>query len=576
MRSALDVKRALGDAVVASLQALSREQGLGPLPAEWEDRARAIEVPKDPAFGDFASGAAMATAGHFHMPPRRIAEALAERLRSLAGAGGGAAPLPPSLQLTSVEVAGPGFVNMRLDGRWLLEVASSLLRDGPRSGVPDIGQGRRVQIEFVSANPTGPMNVVNARAAAVGDAMARLLEAVGFRVTREYYVNDAGRQARLFAESVAARMAEILGEPHLFPEDGYPGEYVREIAEELLREEPTLARVAPAERLERLRDAAVDRMLGRQRGDLEAFGVHFDVWFRERALHEQGRVQQVLQELERRGFLYEAEGARWLRSTAFGDDKDRVVVKSDGALTYLASDIAYHDDKFRRGFDLVIDIWGPDHHGYVARMKAAMQALGYAPERLEIVILQLVSLVRGGEAVRMSKRAGEFVTLAELLDEVGADAARYFFLQRSPESPVEVDLDLATLQSMDNPVYYVQYAHARICSVFRQAEAEGVEPLGEVTAQQLAPLQSPHEQAVLKALAAYAEEVRDAALRREPQRIVQYVYQLASAFHSFYHEYRLLDPDPSTRRARLALAEATRRVLADALGLLGISAPDRM
>ncbi|NLG69370.1 MAG: arginine--tRNA ligase, partial [Firmicutes bacterium] len=304
--------------------------------------------------------------------------------------------------------------------------------------------------------------------------------------------------------------------------------------------------------------------------------VHFDVWFRERALHEQGRVQQVLQELERRGFLYEAEGARWLRSTAFGDDKDRVVVKSDGALTYLASDIAYHDDKFRRGFDLVIDIWGPDHHGYVARMKAAMQALGYAPERLEIVILQLVSLVRGGEAVRMSKRAGEFVTLAELLDEVGADAARYFFLQRSPESPVEVDLDLATLQSMDNPVYYVQYAHARICSVFRQAEAEGVEPLGEVTAQQLAPLQSPHEQAVLKALAAYAEEVRDAALRREPQRIVQYVYQLASAFHSFYHEYRLLDPDPSTRRARLALAEATRRVLADALGLLGISAPDRM
>ncbi len=576
LRSALDVKRALGDAVVASLQALSQEQGLGPLPAEWEGRARAIEVPKDPAFGDFASGAAMATAGHFRMPPRRIAEALAERLRSLAGAGGGAAPLPPSLHLTSVEVAGPGFVNMRLDGRWMLEVASSLLRDGPRSGVPDVGLGRRVQIEFVSANPTGPMNVVNARAAAVGDAMARLLEAVGFRVTREYYVNDAGRQARLFAESVAARMAEILGEPHLFPEDGYPGEYVREIAEELLREEPTLARVAPAERLERLRDAAVDRMLAHQRRDLEAFGVHFDVWFRERALHEQGRVQQVLQELERRGFLYEAEGARWLRSTAFGDDKDRVVVKSDGALTYLASDIAYHDDKFRRGFDLVIDIWGPDHHGYVARMKAAMQALGYAPERLEIVILQLVSLVRGGEAVRMSKRAGEFVTLAELLDEVGSDAARYFFLQRSPESPVEVDLDLATLQSMDNPVFYVQYAHARICSVFRQAEAEGVEPLGEVTAEQLAPLQSPHEQAVLKVLAAYAEEVRDAALRREPQRIVQYVYQLASAFHSFYNEYRLLDPDPCTRRARLALAEATRRVLADALGLLGISAPDRM
>ena len=576
IRSGLDVKLALGDAVVESLQALSQEQGLGPLPPEWEGRARAIEVPKDPAFGDFASGAAMATAGHFRMAPRRIAEALADRLRKLAGAGDGASSLPPSLRLTSVEVAGPGFVNMRLDGRWLLEVACSLLREGPRAGVPDIGQGRRVQVEFVSANPTGPMNVVNARAAAVGDAMARLLEAVGFRVTREYYVNDAGRQARLFAESVAARMAELLGEPHVFPEEGYPGEYVRDIAAELLREEPALARMSQAERVARLRDVAVDRMLERQRRDLEAFGVHFDVWFRERTLHEQGRVQQVLQELERRGFLYEAEGARWLRSTAFGDDKDRVVVKSDGALTYLASDIAYHDDKFRRGFDLVIDIWGPDHHGYVARMKAAMQALGYAPERLEIVILQLVSLVRGGEAVRMSKRAGEFVTLAELLEEVGADAARYFFLQRSPESPVEVDLDLATLQSMDNPVYYVQYAHARICSVFRQAQAEGVELPGEVTADQLAVLQSPHEQAVLKALAAYAEEVRDAALRREPQRIVQYVYHLASAFHSFYNEHRLLDPDPSTRRARLALAEATRRVLADALGLLGISAPERM
>lgn len=575
VRSVLDVKQALGQAVAGLLQELSREQGLGELDPHLLQRATAIEVPKDPSFGDFATGAAMVTAGHFRRPPRAIGEALAERLRALAAADGPGA-LPGSVRLMSVEVAGPGFVNMRLDGRWLLEAACSILNEGPRAGVPDVGQGRRVQIEFVSANPTGPMNVVNARAAAVGDALARLLQAVGYRVFREYYVNDAGRQARLFAESVAARMAELLGEPTQFPEEGYPGEYVRDIAAELLKDEPDLARLSPDQRLERLQRAAVDRMLARQRRELEAFGVRFDEWFRERSLYERNRVAEVLKELEARGFLYEAEGARWLRSTAFGDDKDRVVVKSDGTLTYLASDIAYHDDKFRRGFDLVIDIWGPDHHGYVARMKAAMQALGYPPERLEIIILQLVSLVRGGQAVRMSKRAGEFVTLTELLEEVGADAARYFFLQRSPDSPVEVDLDLAALQSMDNPVYYVQYAHARICSVFRQAEAEGVEVPQQAAPTDLEPLTTPHEQAVLKVLAGYAEEVRDAALRREPQRIVNLVYQLASAFHSFYNEHRLLHPDPKLRRARLLLAQATRRVLADGLGLLGISAPERM
>lgn len=576
VRSVLDVKRVLGQAVAGLLQDLSRERGLGELDPQLVERASAIEVPKDPTFGDFATGAAMVTAGHFRRPPRAIAEALAERLRSLAASSGNAGALPASVRLVSVEVAGPGFVNMRLDGRWLLEAACSLLNEGPRAGVPDVGQGRRVQVEFVSANPTGPMNVVNARAAAVGDALARLLAAVGYRVSREYYVNDAGRQARLFAESVAARMAELLGEPSQFPDEGYPGEYVREIAAELLKDEPELARLSPAQRIERLERSAVDRMLARQQRDLEAFGVRFDEWFRERSLYERDRVAEVLRKLEARGFLYEAEGARWLRSTAFGDDKDRVVVKSDGTLTYLASDIAYHDDKFRRGFDLVIDIWGPDHHGYVARMKAAMQALGYAPERLEIIILQLVSLVRGGQAVRMSKRAGEFVTLMDLLEEVGADAARYFFLQRSPESPVEVDLDLAALQSMDNPVYYVQYAHARICSVFRQAEGDGVEVPQEVAVADLEPLTTPHEQAVLKVLASYAEEVRDAAVRREPQRIVNFVYQLASAFHSFYNEHRLLHPDPALRRARLALAQATRRVLADGLGLLGITAPERM
>lgn len=566
MRSVLDVKRKLGEAVAHIVKDLARARNAGEIDPHRLEKACTVEVPRDPSFGDFATGAAMNLAGHFRQPPRAIAEALAERLRHS----------HDTLRLTSVEVAGPGFVNVRLDGRWLYEAACSIINEGPRAGVPNVGNGERVQVEFVSANPTGPMNVVNARAAAVGDALANLLSAAGYQVTREYYVNDAGRQAHLFALSVAARMAQLLGEPATLPEEGYPGEYVREIAAELLTEQPDLAGLSPDERLARIGRTAVERMLDRQRRQLEAFGVRFDVWYREHTLYQAGRVEAVLRLLEERGFLYEAEGAKWLRSTAFGDDKDRVVVKSDGSLTYLASDIAYHHDKFQRGFQRVIDIWGPDHHGYVARMKAAMQALGYAADRLEVIILQLVSLVRGGQAVRMSKRAGEFVTLADLVEEVGPDAARYFFLSRSPESPVEVDLDLAAMQSMENPVYYVQYAHARICSVFRQGAAEGAAPPEHVEPGDLEPLVTPHEQAVLKVLARYAEDVLDGALRREPQRIVGLLYELASAFHSFYNEHRLLHPDPALRRARLALAEAARRVLADGLSLLGVSAPERM
>lgn len=565
LTSALDVKRRLGDCVRRFVDEAWRRAGLGPLPDDLRARAGQFEVPPDPQMGDFATSAALALARPWRRAPAAIAREIAEHLRRQS-----------PVALTDVTVAGPGFVNVRLHPGWLYQVAASLAGQGPAPALPDVGRGRRVQVEFVSANPTGPMNVVNARAAAVGDALARLLEAVGYAVSREYYVNDAGRQARLFALSVAAHLAELLGEPATFPEDGYPGEYVRELAAELLAGHPELARMSPDQRVAFLRSEAVDRMVQRQRQDLEAFGVHFDVWFRERSLYESGAVRRALEELERRGHLYEAEGARWVRTTAFGDDKDRVVVKSDGELTYVASDVAYHVNKFERGFDHVIDIWGPDHHGYVARMKASLAALGLDPDRLEIIILQLVTLTRSGEAVRMSKRAGEFVTMRALLDEVGSDAARYFFLSRSPTSPLEFDVDLARLKSMENPVYYVQYAHARIASVFRQARAEGLEEPQDARPQDLTPLTAPLELAVLRTLADYPEEVLAAAERREPHRVVEYLFRLASAFHSFYNQHRLLDPDPGVRRARLVLALACRRVLAHGLQVLGITAPERM
>ncbi len=563
--SVLDVKRRLGECIRGFLVQVSQHAGQGPLPDEVLERAGQFDVPPDPALGDLATSVAMALARPWRRAPAAIARDIADHLRHHS-------PVP----LIDVAVAGSGFVNVRLDPGWLYDVAAGLASRGPQAALPDVGGGRRVQVEFVSANPTGPMNVVNARAAAVGDALARLLGAVGYRVTREYYVNDAGRQARLFALSVGARLAEMLGEPAELPPDAYQGEYVKELAEELLARHPELSRMAPEERAAFLESEAVEGMVQRQREDLEAFGVRFDVWFRERSLYESGAVHRTLEELARRGFLYEAEGARWVRTTAFGDDKDRVVVKSDGELTYVASDVAYHVDKFQRGFDHVIDIWGPDHHGYVARIKASLAALGLDPGRLEVIILQLVTLTRSGQAVRMSKRAGEFVTMRALLEEVGPDAARYFFLSRSPTSPLEFDLDLARLKTMENPVYYVQYAHARICSVFRQAGNQEVEAAGTATPRQLAVLTEPLELSLLRALADYAEAVVEAAGRREPHRVVEYLFRLASAFHGFYNQHRLLDPDPGLRRARLGLALACRNVLAHGLGLLGITAPERM
>lgn len=519
-----------------------------------------VEVPKERSHGDFATTAALSLASAARKAPRQIAQIICDHLDTA------------SLNLHRVEIAGPGFINFFLKPGWIREVVSLIRQAGFQYGNSSIGGGRRIQVEFVSANPTGPMNVVNARAAAVGDSLARLLEAVGYQVWREYYVNDAGRQAELFGQSVEARFRELEGQEVVFPENGYPGDYVIDVARQLRQERPDALELPEEERRAFFRDRGVDLMVENQRRDLEAFGVTFDRWFRERDLHRQGLVAQVVEELRARGYVYEHEGAVWFASTRFGDDKDRVLIKQDGTFTYLTADIAYHRDKFQRGFERVIDIWGPDHHGYIARTKAAVQALGYPEDSLEVLILQLVTLTRRGKQVRMSKRAGEFVTLRELLDEVGRDAARYFFLTRSPESHLEFDLELAVEQSADNPVYYVQYAHARICSIFRQKGGEGFH-LGEVA---LDPLGNEYELALMYKLAEFPEEVRLAAQRREPQRIPRYLHELSAAFHSFYSHCRVLGEAPEVEAARLALLDATRIVLARGLQLLGVSAPESM
>jgi arginyl-tRNA synthetase len=518
--------------------------------------AYAVMVPKEEGHGAFASNVAMQLAGTLRRPPREIAEALRSRI-------------PHHAFLERVEVAGPGFLNFFLSPRFGPKVLERVLQAGDAYGTVDVGRGERVLLEFVSANPTGPLNVVSARAAAVGDSLARLLRRAGYTVHTEFYINDAGGQIERLGESVEARMLELLGRPFELPEEGYRGPYVVDVARQALAAFGEGILSAPREeRVARLADFAMRQF--RQREDLEAYGVTFDRWFSERRdLHEAGKVERALGLLKERGELLPEDGALVLPTTRYGDDKDRVVVRSDGRPTYFAADIAYHLDKFERGFDTLIDLLGPDHHGYIARLKAAVAALGHPPERLEILLIQWVRLLRGGEAVSMSKRAGDFVTLAELVEEVGRDAARFFFLLRSHESPLDFDLDLAVQESNENPVFYVQYAHARIASILRQAE--GVE--GEADFSRLV---EPEELLLLRKLDAFEEEVADAAEAREPHRIARYALDLAALFHGFYTRHRVLNVDPPLSVARLALVGAVAQVLRSALDILGVSAPERM
>jgi arginyl-tRNA synthetase len=540
-----------------------------------------VERPRDPSHGDWATNVALVSAKAAGMAPRAVAEIVAEEIRTRLGD-----------TAEAVEIAGPGFINIRL-ARGVLAEAVTRVRELSDAFGAGERTGSRVQIEFVSANPVGPMHVGHGRWAALGDSIARILEHAGDDVQREFYINDAGVQMDIFAASVSARYLELCGRDVDFPEDGYRGAYITEIAREIFGEEGTCwLDATPANREAHFKEQAYAAVLAHLKHVLHGMGVDFDVWFSERSLHEADAIEGGIERLAAAGHVYEHEGAVWFRSTDFGDDKDRVLKKADGSYTYFAADVAYHADKYDRGFDLVIDIWGADHHGYVKRMESAVAALGH-PGKLEVIIGQLVNLFRNGEVVRMSKRTGEMVTFEDLLEEVGADAARYFFLRRSTDQPLDFDIGLAKQRSSDNPVYYVQYAHARICSILRRASgadtadesvdiaavAAGIEADTDALAllgAEPGTLSGEAELTLLRKLAEFPEVVALAARQRAPHKLTTYAEDLAAAFHGFYTHCQVVVDDPQLRSARLALADASRIVLARSLGLLGVSAPQRM
>ena len=537
----------------------------------------ALERPRDPSHGDWATTVALRSAKDAGMSPRQVAEIVSARIAG-------------HPDVAAVEIAGPGFINLRLSPSALQRVLREARERGRDFGRVDAGGGRRVQVEFVSANPVGPMHVGHGRWAALGDSMARVLEHAGWRVEREFYINDAGVQMEIFGKSVAARYLELTGHDVTFEPDWYQGTYITEIAREILAAEgPGWADKPAEEREAHFRETAYATVLAHLKHVLHEMGVDFDVWFSERTLHERGAdgttaIERGIGALREAGYIYDMDGAVWFRSTDFGDDKDRVLVKADGSYTYFAADIAYHKNKFDRGLDRVIDIWGADHHGYVARMKAACAALGHEGQ-LDVVIGQLVNLFRNGEAVRMSKRTGEMVTFEELLSEVGPDAARYWFLRRNTDQPVDFDIELARQQSADNPVYYVQYAHARICSIMRKAtghEADEAATASALAAEfvprdaDLSLLDSEPELALMRGLSEFAEVVEIAARDLAPHRLTRYAEDLAATFHQFYTQCRVVSDDAALSAARLFAVDATRSALETVLGLLGVSAPERM
>ncbi len=519
-----------------------------------------FERPRRPEHGDWATSVALSL-GRSGANPRAIAEAIVQRL-------------PSSDLVAEVEIAGPGFLNFRLSPTWLHEVVrrasdpAAAFGRSPRTG-------EKINVEYVSANPTGPVNVVSGRHAAVGDSIANLLDAAGHDVTKEFYINDAGRQATLFGESIAARYLQSFGKQATIPEGGYQGEYVKDIAEAIKAEVgDSLIESLPAELNEQMRRRGLELMLREMKASLERFGTHHDVWFSEQTLHQKAEVPDAVERLRVGGHTYEADGALWFRSSELGDDKDRVLMRANGEPTYIAADSAYLLDKFGRGFDRLIYLWGADHHGAVARLKAAARALGFDPATVEIAIVQIVTLSSGAESLKGSKRAGVIVKLDDLVDEVGADAARYTFLTRSIDAHLDFDVAAVKEQAPENPVYYVQYAHARICSILAKAAAERHVP--NVGQAPLELLSHDSEDQLMRKLASYEEEIPMAAERRAPQRITRYLEELAADFSAFYRDCRVVSDDAALTQARLALCVATRSVIADGLGLLGVSAPERM
>lgn len=541
-----------------------------------------LEVPPQKEFGDFATNFAMQSARSLHCAPRQIAQAVVDNL--------------DCGSVEKAEIAGPGFINFYLKQNWTSDLLASIIAAGENYGNLPANDFGRIQVEYVSANPTGPLHIGHARGAAVGSAMVNLLRAAGYDVESEYYINDAGNQMNNLAASVNARYLQLLkleemgGVPEdltvkqldemptgiPFPENGYHGYDIIETAQRIIRiYGKEFVALDEKERLAKFLDIAYKEKLAGLKEDLEAFGVTYDVWFSEKSLHDANKIREAVDFLQERGYIYEQDGALWLKSTEQGDDKDRVVIRDNGVPTYFAADIAYHRNKFERGFARVINLWGADHHGYIARVKAAVNALGFDANNLEVMLLQMVRLYRNGDIVKLSKRTGETITLRELMDEVGTDAARYFFCMRSLDSQLDFDMTLATEKSNENPVYYIQYAYARISSIARQLAEAGIEavPTSEL---KLDTLVAPEELALIKKMGEYPELLARAARERAVHSVATYAYELAGLFHSFYNQCRILGVDKDVQQARIALVKAVGHTIRHALGILGVSAPERM
>jgi len=543
-------------------RALKKAQRKGDLPTFDLPEEIPVSKPKQEEMGDYATPVCMQLARYARMAPMEIAKRLVKRLPDLPFVG-------------SVEIAHPGFINFRLDKAWLARQVETILAEGERFGRIDLGHGKRVQVEFVSANPTGPLHMGSARNAALGDALARILAAAGYQVQREYLINDAGSRMKAFYETLYARYAQALGRQEPVPEEGYHGPYMVKLGNELAQEYgDAFLEMERQEAVERIGQIGLERVIAEARADLELMDIHYDVWFSERTLYTNGQFDKVMAILREGGYLDLHDGAVWFMATRLGASKDEVIIRSDGSPGYFASDIAYHYNKFvERGFDWVIDVWGADHQGHVPRMRYMMQALGLDPERLTIILYQLVTLKRGGEIVRLSKRTGDIITLREVLEEVGSDAMRYFLLSRSADSQMEFDIELAKQQSDENPVYYIQYAHARICSILRNAAHIDYAD-GDVSL-----LREPGELALLRRMIHLPEVLRLAVGQLAPHHLAYYAYDLAAAFHAFYRDYRVLSSTPEDEpltKARLKLVTACRVVLHNVLNLMGMNAPEVM
>jgi arginyl-tRNA synthetase len=522
-----------------------------------------LEIPKEKAHGDYSTNMAMQLARVAKKAPRMIAEALIENFdRSKAS-------------IEKIELAGPGFINFYMNNAYLTDLIPTVLEAGEKYGETTVGGNQKVQVEFVSANPTGDLHLGHARGAAVGDSLCNILAKAGYDVSREYYINDAGNQINNLALSVEARYFQALGQDKPMPEDGYHGADIIGIGKSLAEEfGDKYVNVDEQERFEFFREYGLKYEMAKLQKDLEDFRVRFDVWYSETSLYKNGKIDEALEVLRERGYIYEEEGATWLRSMDFGDDKNRVLIKQDGSYTYLTPDIAYHKDKLDRGFEKLINIWGADHHGYIPRMKAAIQSLGYAADALEVEIIQLVHLYKNGEKMKMSKRTGKAVTMRDLVDEVGLDATRYFFAMRSSDTHMDFDLDLAVSESNENPVYYAQYAHARICSILRSGEEQGMKVDKN---SDFSLIGAEKEIELLKKLGEFPQAVGEAALKRVPHRVTNYIMELASTFHSFYNAEKVLDLEQLERtKARLALIKTVQITMRNALALIGVSAPEKM